>query len=415
MNRRLLRPFWYSSSVVFLLAVCVAAWIIGYPVGTIEAQQIGYAYRINPLPALPASCLPANGDVVRLTTGNTGIYTCSALNTWTRIDSSAIYNVKAFGAIGNGVVNDRPAIQAAIAAASTGTGGTVIFPAGTYALSTAATGLTIQYSGVELLGLGRATLVAAANLAANPALTIGQAATLVTQNVRIANLSIALTADTSYGIRATNLYNSTFEHVFVTGNNAATTTETGLLFEGAGGGATAANRVRDCTFYQVQYGVVFNGLALRISVSQSNFVGLTPVLAGTSGVYSNGATNIANSINECSFVNWALAISDAGTGSQIIGNAFVANTAALTEQAAAVGYMLLANQFDVDTTVLTSIAGWKFDESGRLYLRPIAQGALGAPANGQVVYCFDCAIGAACAGGGTGAIAKRLAGAWVCN
>jgi hypothetical protein len=409
------RRFRYFFSTVLLFVAGVSAWMIGYPVKTIEAQQLGYAYRINPLPALPASCLPANGDVVRLTTGNTGIYTCSALNTWARIDSSAVYNVKAFGALGNGTGNDRPAIQAAITAASTGTGGTVVFPAGTYALSTAATGLTIQYNGVELLGLGRATLVANANLAANPAITIGQVTTLITQNVRVTNLSITLTDDASYGIRATNLYNSTFEHVFITGNNSATCTETGLLFEGAGGGATAANRVRDCTFYQLQYGVVFNGAALRISVSQSNFVGLTPVLAGTSGVYSNGATNVANSINECSFLNWALAISDAGTGSQIIGNAFAANTAALREQAAANGYMLLANQFDVDTTVLTSIDGWKIDGSGRLYLRPIAQAALGAPANGQVVYCFDCAIGAACAGGGTGAIAKRLAGAWVCN
>lgn len=41
--------------------------------------------------------------------------------------------------------------------------------------------------------------------------------------------------------------------------------------------------------------------------------------------------------------------------------------------------------------------------------------ALGAPANGFVVYCPDCVIGAVCAGAGTGAIAKRLAGAWVCN
>ncbi len=35
--------------------------------------------------------------------------------------------------------------------------------------------------------------------------------------------------------------------------------------------------------------------------------------------------------------------------------------------------------------------------------------------NGQVFYCSDCTATAACAGGGTGAVAKRINGAWVCN
>lgn len=40
---------------------------------------------------------------------------------------------------------------------------------------------------------------------------------------------------------------------------------------------------------------------------------------------------------------------------------------------------------------------------------------LGAPANGKVVYCSDCTIANPCAGAGTGAVAKRLNGVWVCN
>ncbi|MGA2408763.1 MAG: hypothetical protein ABSG46_00005, partial [Candidatus Binataceae bacterium] len=40
---------------------------------------------------------------------------------------------------------------------------------------------------------------------------------------------------------------------------------------------------------------------------------------------------------------------------------------------------------------------------------------LGAPANGTEYYCTDCVIASTCAGSGTGAIAKRLNGAWVCN
>lgn len=35
--------------------------------------------------------------------------------------------------------------------------------------------------------------------------------------------------------------------------------------------------------------------------------------------------------------------------------------------------------------------------------------------NGVVLYCSDCTVAATCAGSGTGALAKRLNGAWVCN
>jgi hypothetical protein len=40
---------------------------------------------------------------------------------------------------------------------------------------------------------------------------------------------------------------------------------------------------------------------------------------------------------------------------------------------------------------------------------------LGTPINGTFVYCPDCTIANPCAGGGTGALAKRLNGIWVCN
>lgn len=41
--------------------------------------------------------------------------------------------------------------------------------------------------------------------------------------------------------------------------------------------------------------------------------------------------------------------------------------------------------------------------------------SLGTPANGTFKYCNDCTIANPCAGSGTGALAKRLAGVWVCN
>ncbi len=40
---------------------------------------------------------------------------------------------------------------------------------------------------------------------------------------------------------------------------------------------------------------------------------------------------------------------------------------------------------------------------------------LGGAGNGSMIYCSNCTVASPCAGGGTGAIAKRLNGAWVCN
>ena len=42
-------------------------------------------------------------------------------------------------------------------------------------------------------------------------------------------------------------------------------------------------------------------------------------------------------------------------------------------------------------------------------------GGLTADSNGTMRYCSDCTIANPCAGGGTGAFAKRINGAWICN
>jgi hypothetical protein len=52
---------------------------------------------------------------------------------------------------------------------------------------------------------------------------------------------------------------------------------------------------------------------------------------------------------------------------------------------------------------------------GAVKLQGIAYASLGTPADGTIAYCTDCTVANPCAGGGSGALAKRLAGAWVCN
>jgi hypothetical protein len=50
-----------------------------------------------------------------------------------------------------------------------------------------------------------------------------------------------------------------------------------------------------------------------------------------------------------------------------------------------------------------------------LTITPTNFANLGTPRNGTFLYCVDCVIANPCAGSGTGALAKRLNGIWVCN
>lgn len=52
---------------------------------------------------------------------------------------------------------------------------------------------------------------------------------------------------------------------------------------------------------------------------------------------------------------------------------------------------------------------------GPLILTSVTFANLGTPGNGSLRYCSDCTIANPCAAAGTGALAKRLNGAWVCN
>lgn len=66
------------------------------------------------------------------------------------------FNIIDFGAVGDGITNDKPAIQAAIGAASAAGGGLVYIPKGTYRLTSQ---VQIAASGVVLAGDGRESVL----------------------------------------------------------------------------------------------------------------------------------------------------------------------------------------------------------------------------------------------------------------
>jgi hypothetical protein len=78
-----------------------------------------------------------------------------------------------------------------------------------------------------------------------------------------------------------------------------------------------------------------------------------------------------------------------------------------------------------DSTAITTVAAVTLTVSGATTLTAVAAdsftmtavlfAALGTPSNGVIKYCSNCTVASPCAGSGTGALAKRLNGVWVCN
>lgn len=113
--------------------------------------------------------------------------------TYSMIDG-AVANVRDFGAVGDGVTNDRIAIQAAIDSL-TSTGGTVYFPEGTYLVIGAANDIPELYlnvDGVELLGCGASSTIYTTDN--NRLIDIGGTGTLdIITDVAIKNLRLLST------------------------------------------------------------------------------------------------------------------------------------------------------------------------------------------------------------------------------
>ncbi|HLW52742.1 MAG TPA: hypothetical protein VKW06_07855 [Candidatus Angelobacter sp.] len=88
---------------------------------------------------------------------------------------------------------------------------------------------------------------------------------------------------------------------------------------------------------------------------------------------------------------------------------------ALTDNNATANVALQCNRGSA--TTVTSCQIGSLNDTSHVLFQPdsFTFANLGTPANGSMVFCSNCTIANPCASGGTGAIAKRLNGAWVCN
>ena len=326
----------------FLLTIVLL--LCGFP---LFAQ---YAYRIVPVPSLPATCLPQNGEVRFLTTpaGSIGIYQCTSLNTW-----------KSTGIQGNQFVLNQGTLTASLPFMShtaTWNNGAVTFQnfvsnitdTASNALSTL---IDLQAGGISQFNVTKS------GLATFPLWSSVQG-TLAGASTPFLNHSVTWN-------NAGTTFDDILTNVTDTASNAAST----LLNLKVGGNSM---------FSVIKTGQVTS--AASIFANSTNALGFQ----GSTRIFTaaNGRFNFTNSANT-TFDRLTLGLESVAFPS-------VAVSPAVGGQS-------------------QGIIIFRGDGTAQV------QANLGAATNGSMIYCSDCTIANPCAGGGTGAIAKRLNGAWVCN
>jgi hypothetical protein len=169
------------------------------------------------------------GDMV-LATAQT-VTGAKTFNAGTLLDKGTqVFNVKAYGATGDGTTDDSTNIQSAITAAQTA-GGTVFFPSGTYVINAT---LTISADNVTILGSGWGSVLKVKNATNIYAITIDNAA--IRKNLAFRDFKIdgnRLNQTTGGGGISGPAANSTFDRIWFSSCKAI-----GLNLTGTSGGTT---------------------------------------------------------------------------------------------------------------------------------------------------------------------------------
>ncbi len=152
------------------------------------------------------------------------------------------------------------------------------------------------------------------------------------------------------------------------------------------------------------------------------------VSADDTTLVGSGSAWVATALPNCTqFLRYATATNLFSCSAAYTGGTLTANTPMqLTQNWSNAGVNFVGFTVDItDTNSTTSsypvqvnVGGstmFQVRKDGQMGLGALTFANLTTPANGSISYCSDCTIANPCAGGGTGAIAKRLNGVWVCN
>lgn len=337
------------------------------------------------------------------------------------------------------------------------TGGTLYIPQGTFAISSSVTSLTDNQHiecqrGAVINFKGSTTAI----------FDIGTAndGTANHFNISVRNCRINGNSGVTYGIRLRGIHHSDFS-----GNNIRNVTTAGLItsFAVLDTFDDIRTSVNDGAFTtQPQNCMILDGPDANHKTTAGTI--RTPICEGISGtgIVFNNTSSIELIAGTSEQNNKGITLSSGAVGNSIFGIDVESNAVSniedggfqnsiispvgnglITILATAQNALLSGREFDsititagaVDTRL--SEISWNNSGSGVLTDNgtstiysgvkkilgnysadtppPILFANLGTPANGRIFYCSDCTIANPCAGAGTGAIAKRLNGVWVCN
>jgi hypothetical protein len=139
-----------------------------------------------------------------------------------------------------------------------------------------------------------------------------------------------------------------------------------------------------------------NDLILRRNAAANLAFGATDAASPVAQTLS--VQNVVGGTTNTAGVNWTFAASR-GTGTGAGGD--------IIFQTAPAG--------GSGTTQNTLATAFTIQDNGAVQLKSVTFANLPTVANGYLIYCSDCTIASPCASGGSGALAKGINGAWVCN
>lgn len=376
---------------------------------------------IRRVDSLPATCVASGGA-----TADSGVlyqgdlYICTATNTWTKAVTQTTFLPNAAGTVDLGSTSrwfqdiyfghsgSFYAKQIVTPTANR----TITFPDADITVAGSASALTstrIPYATTGGLLTDSANLVyTATGLYVNGSIAAGGTAISANVLFNVVSGTSDPAATQSGGIFARN--------ITLTGNNAQ-------IVQGVAGTVTHLNGAFNLTApimgvfgtAQMQtagtmtYGVGVQGLAYNVSTGT-----ISNAFAFRAGIQNLNASGTIT--NAYSF--YANDSASYGFNSGTITNQYglyvanPANSGTLTNNYG----IYIASQTSGGTLnyALYSAGGTNYF-AGNIQSGGTTQASLGTPANGTFIYCSDCTIANPCAGGGTGALAKRLNGVWVCN
>lgn len=147
--------------------------------------------------------------------------------------NNAVFNVKDFGAVGDGIADDTAVIQAVITAAASA-GGVILLPVGSYLVTTPlilSGGITLQGSGCGLNSSATSRILWPSTSSTNFCIQMGNSGSGLVQGVHVRDLSIYASAG-GHGIKLYGICQSSLRNVDIEGNPAFPTS-IGVQIDGA--------------------------------------------------------------------------------------------------------------------------------------------------------------------------------------